>query len=331
VTKNDGFESTIFLDELESRTEEEVTAALAEMRSATAKNVLCPLSLGTNVKNRESGWDRQWWETRFLQAGFRKHPLSMRLQAYESAAQSSSPVMLAFEKIPDAVLARHPLEALKKERDLHMDMLRESGARSDAHLARYQMAAESDSAAAIVVDAACGLGYGSAMLAHQLPQATVIGIDNSDTAIGYARECYAAFFPNLEFHKGDVCDLRRILGRRDCNLLVSFETIEHIPDPDRFLAEAAACMYPGGRFIGSVPNLWIDADGSPGPYHRHIFDFSRFQSLVDSYFRAAAYYRQNAEGGLKGDFGRILRRLENGKPNADDLNKAEWWIVVARR
>jgi SAM-dependent methyltransferase len=331
VAKNDSIENTISLDWLEFRPDDEVIAALAEIRSTSAKYLLCTLSPGMNAKNRESGRDRQWWENHFFKAGFRKHPVSMRLQSCEPAVPPSSPVLLAFEKIPDAALARHPLEALRNERDLHMDMLRESGPRSDAHMARYQLSVDYAAGAAVVVDAACGLGYGSAILAHQLPEARVIGVDNSDTAIGYAQECYAAVFPNLEFHKGDVCDLARILGGRNCDLLVSFETIEHIPEPDCFLAEAARCMRPGAGFIGSVPNLWVDADGSPGPYHMHIFDFPRFQSLVENYFRAVAYFRQNAEGGLKGDFGRILRRLEREQPHPDDLNNAEWWIAAAQR
>jgi len=38
------------------------------------------------------------------------------------------------------------------------------------------------------------------------------------------------------------------------NVIASFETLEHIPNPDAFVAEAARLLRPGGKFICSVPN-----------------------------------------------------------------------------
>jgi 2-polyprenyl-3-methyl-5-hydroxy-6-metoxy-1,4-benzoquinol methylase len=325
--KSDVFESVLCLDWLESCPDDVSALAQDELRRSIKGTLFFPIYRGIHSKNCR----REWWENRFLQSGFRKHPLSMLIHSYESLTKPSTPITLIFEKITDALLSKYPLAALEKERDLHMDMLRESGPRSDAHLARYQLAAEWAKGAAVIVDAACGLGYGSAILARQFPNARVIGIDNSDFAVAYAQDCFGAFLPNLEFHKADICDLPGVLGSRRCDLLVSFESLEHIADPDRFLDKASGWMRPGAMFVGSVPNLWIDSDGGPGPYHLHIFDFQKFQALIEYCFNTVCFYRQNAEGGVKGACGRILRKLEGKQPSFDDLSNAEWWIAVGQK
>jgi 2-polyprenyl-3-methyl-5-hydroxy-6-metoxy-1,4-benzoquinol methylase len=274
--------------------------------------------------------DRRWWEERFFEAGFRKHPCIQKIIPYTSPVHEGASLLLYFEKIPQPANQLYPLSLLKMERDLHMDMLRESGARSDAHIARYQLAAEMAANGDVILDAACGLGYGSALLASQFPSSTVIGLDNSAFAVEYARANFASVLSNVEFYESDVCDVRKVLSGRKLNLLVSFETIEHIPKPEIFLAEATRCMHKDGRFIGSVPNFWVDENGGPGPYHFQVFDFARFQSLLKPFICLDRIFRQNAEHGVKGDFGRILRRIENNQPDQNDLTEAEWWIAAGR-
>ncbi|MHB9007603.1 MAG: methyltransferase domain-containing protein [Limisphaerales bacterium] len=277
-----------------------------------------------------AGRDRAWWETRFFAAGFRKHPLLMRLQPYETLYPEGGALTFVLEKVPAAALERYPLGALAAERDLHMDMFRETGPRSDAHIARYQLAAEFAQAGDVIVDLASGLGYGSALLARQFPNATVIGVDNSLYGVTYARENFARGLPNLEFHLADACDFRW-LGDRKVSLLVSFETIEHVPDPDGFLRGITQRMAPGARFIGSVPNRWVDETGrDPNPFHLQVFDFAKFDALVARHFGLARVVRQNAERGAKGDHGRILRSIPNNQPGPDDEAHAEWWILVGQ-
>jgi SAM-dependent methyltransferase/FMN phosphatase YigB (HAD superfamily) len=179
------------------------------------------------------------------------------------------------------------------------------------------------------VDLACGLGYGSAMLARQFPGATVIGVDNSEFAIEYARLSFGAILPNLEFHQANAGDTAW-LGSRRVNALVSFETIEHIPDPDGFLRTMTRHMPTDGRFIGSVPNSWVDETGKdPNPFHLHVFDLEKFRALVESHFQSLQVFRQNAERGFKGDHGRILKPLPSGKPTPDDAQNAEWCLIAA--
>src|ERR1019366_2858089 len=273
---------------------------------------------------------RAWWEQRLFEAGFRKHPLGMGIQSPADLQAQAGRLTLIFEKVPVAALAEYPLAVLARERNLHMDMLRESGPRSDAHLARCQLAAQHARDGDAIVDVACGLGYGSALLARQFPQATVIGVDNSEFAINYARANFAVNLPNLEFHCADVASPGWLAGRK-VNLLVSFETIEHIPDPDGFLRLMTQNMPPDARFIGSVPNMWVDETGKdPNPFHLHVFDLNKFRQLVGGHFKLSQIVRQNAERGVKGDQGRILRAIPDGQPTPDDECHAERWLLVGK-
>ena len=157
--------------------------------------------------------DRACWEKQFFAAGFRRHLLNQLAVPYESLENESCQITLVFEKIPSAALAQYPLAALKSERDLHMDMLRESGRRSDAHIARYMLARQYLPNAGVVVDAACGLGYGSAILAQSSPSSQVVGIDNSEFATQHcAEKNFVPICSGLAFRQGDVCDLSSFAG-----------------------------------------------------------------------------------------------------------------------
>lgn len=281
---------------------------------------------------RQADRNRQWWEARFIEAGFRKHPLAQAVIPFEALEDHDPTLTLVFEKVPLPILARYPLTMLQAERNLHMDMLREPGIRSDAHLARYELARQHlapDQTGKVVLDAACGLGYGCAVLAEAPGVARVIGVDCSGWAVDYARACYATMAPQLEFHAGDATRLD-FLADASVDAVVSFETLEHLPNPDLLLREFARVLKPGGRFIGSVPNLWIDEQGrNPVPYHFHIYDHAQLRDQIARHFEWRALFRQNAGGGWKRPQPRILREIENQRPAAADEQDAEWWIAVA--
>src|SRR5579883_2152764 len=198
---DDAFQTIVSTDCLEHIAEADVPKALAELYRVTQRYVFIQLA---TTPDRDKRWhltihERTWWEQQFFDAGFRKHPAIQTVQPYESLENDGWQITLAFEKISPAVLAQYPLASLKPERDLHMDMLRESGRRSDAHLARYMLARRFLPSKGLVLDAACGLGYGSAILAHRAPGVRIIGLDASAFAVDYARVNFAGTFSNLEF------------------------------------------------------------------------------------------------------------------------------------
>jgi SAM-dependent methyltransferase len=104
------------------------------------------------------------------------------------------------------------------------------------HLERYLFAGKRVSG--FVLDAACGVGYGSFMLSEV---AEVTGMDIEPEAIEYARTHYAG----PDYRLGDV---QQQDGAYDW--VVSLETIEHLPYPNLALAGFRA----SDNLIVSTPN-----------------------------------------------------------------------------
>src|SRR5689334_12156293 len=100
-----------------------------------------------------------------------------------------------------------------------------------------------------VVDVACGEGYGSALLAASA--ATVTGIDIDAATVAHAARQYGA--ANVRFAVGSAAALP--LPDASADVVVSFETIEHLPAEaqPRMLAEFARVLAPGGIIVLSSP------------------------------------------------------------------------------
>lgn len=81
----------------------------------------------------------------------------------------------------------------------------------------------------VVIDAGCGGGYGSELLAERADE--VIGIDNSGEAIDYAGLHHQQ--PNITFIRAD---LNEVLPDGDC--LVLIEALEHLQRPEELILAA---------------------------------------------------------------------------------------------
>ncbi len=102
----------------------------------------------------------------------------------------------------------------------------------------------------VVLDIACGSGYGSHMISKQCH--TVIGGDYNQTIVDKCIENYQA--ENLTYELANVTSLPYAASTFD--VVVSMETIEHV-DEDAYLSEIARVLKPKGRFILSTPqNEW---------------------------------------------------------------------------
>lgn len=127
----------------------------------------------------------------------------------------------------------------------------------ERHLAAYRWVA-TRAAGRRVLDAGCGEGYGTALLAERARM--VVGIDRPEP-VGVATARYRA--PNLEYR---VADLERLdgLGER-FDLVVSCQVIEHLPDPVGFLRGLLAVTAAGGEIVVTTPNRLMSV--SENPYH----------------------------------------------------------------
>lgn len=96
------------------------------------------------------------------------------------------------------------------------------------HVYRYWLACNELIFSDTVIDAACGFGYGTDMLADVCRQA--IGMDYSRETIAKA----IGMFPSVYFQTKNLDEPLNIGG---FNTLVSFETIEHLKYPERFIEQ----------------------------------------------------------------------------------------------
>lgn len=274
---------------------------------------------------------RVFWEQAWIAAGWRKHARVEVVAPYGELDTLTGPLMLAFEPVSQEALGRYPLEALVAERDLHTDMTRESGRRSDAHMARYTQASQFIKDGDRVIDVACGLGYGTYQLAKMTRASSLLGIDASDYAADYA----TANFPApphaaLRFSVGDAQALTS-LADGSIDFAVSVETLEHLPEPDLLLSELHRVLAPGGRVYASVPNDWSDDTGEdPNPFHFHVYDWPRLHAQFQrNGFTIERAWLQDAGGGQKRHFS--LRSMLEIDPSIGSSIDGEWLLVLARR
>lgn len=152
------------------------------------------------------------------------------------------------------------------------------------HWHRYALAAQA-AAGKRVLDAACGEGYGSALLAQRARE--VVGVDLSAEAVGHARARYGQI-GNLRFETGDVTALPARLGRFD--LISSFETLEHVDAEaqERMLAGFATLLADDGLLLLSSPDkaTYSDATGYRNPFHAHELYLPELRALLARYFPA---------------------------------------------
>jgi SAM-dependent methyltransferase len=133
------------------------------------------------------------------------------------------------------------------------------------HLRRY-LFAQQYVAGKHVLEIACGTGYGGDILQRGGAQ-LVMSMDISLPALNYARHHWQGRF----FAQADAEQLP--LSDNCWEVIVSFETLEHLFNPRRFLEEARRVLRPHGYLILSTPNRLAASPGSDKPYSPyHTFE-----------------------------------------------------------
>jgi len=166
----------------------------------------------------------------------------------------------------------------------------------DAHFARYQRAAASISAGARVLDAGCGVGYGSALLASGRRE--VVGVDVSREAIEDARRAHGAA---ARFVLADVTRLP--FDAEAFDAVTCFEVIEHVAHPHELVHELARVLAPGGLLFLSTPHARIERlhatqEGREGnPYHVSSLLPHALRALLRGNFDAVRLYGQSEDRG----------------------------------
>jgi SAM-dependent methyltransferase len=168
-----------------------------------------------------------------------------------------------------------------------------------------------------VLDCACGEGYGSWLLAGAA--AAVIGVDIDDAAIAHATARYGER-PNLAFVQGSCMQLP--LADAGVDLVVSFETIEHIAEQEAMLAELARVLDRRGALVISSPNKAVyphDADAS-NHFHVHELDRQELGSALAKRFPQQLWYGQ-----------RVLAHSLLWAETVPDERTAQWIALADHR
>lgn len=158
------------------------------------------------------------------------------------------------------------------------------------HWHRYALA-RSLAAGRRVLDAACGEGYGSALLADAGAR-EVLGVDLGAEAVAHARARYGDR-AGLRFEQADATALDH-LPEASFDLVVSFETLEHVAAQERLLDGFARLLAPGGLLLVSTPDkhTYTDLTGEVNPHHVRELYRGEFEALLAARFPAVRLFGQ---------------------------------------
>jgi SAM-dependent methyltransferase len=131
-----------------------------------------------------------------------------------------------------------------------------------------------------VLDIASGEGFGSSLLA--LVARSVTGVDIDEASIRHAAARYPAM--NLAFRPGSATAIP--IADASVDLVVSFETLEHLGEHREMMAEFVRVLRANGRLVISSPNkrVYSDARGYTNEYHVRELYFDEFRDLLQEFF-----------------------------------------------
>src|SRR5207245_77984 len=138
------------------------------------------------------------------------------------------------------------------------------------HIERYQFAKEYLVRGSLL-DLACGVGYGTALLSKDPRISTAVGVDIDNAAIQYAKERYRG--RNATYICSEALDFQ---PDHQFDNIVSLETIEHVDDPQAFFARLVSLLAPGGRLIASVP---VTPSVDANPHHKSNFSIKKIKGM----------------------------------------------------
>jgi 2-polyprenyl-3-methyl-5-hydroxy-6-metoxy-1,4-benzoquinol methylase len=142
-----------------------------------------------------------------------------------------------------------------------------------AHKARYGFAALFLPPEGHVLDAGCGVGYGTQFLARQTP-ASFLAFDACQEAVDYANTVYHS--ENIRYtcvSAGGFVDQHLLKCQNTFDLIVAFEFLEHILSPELLIKKIKQKLSDDGVFVGSVPF----SEGYP--IGNHSFHFKHYDLL----------------------------------------------------
>jgi ubiquinone/menaquinone biosynthesis C-methylase UbiE len=113
-----------------------------------------------------------------------------------------------------------------------------------------------------------------------------LGLDIDEATVTDAKATYKG----CEFRQCDATAL--CVADNSIDLVVSFETIEHLRDQSKFLLECNRVLTPGGYLICSTPNRTMTRWAPDNPYHLHEFTIPEFETALRAVFADVQIFAQ---------------------------------------
>ena len=197
----------------------------------------------------------------------------------------------------------------------------------DEHIYRYIFAA-SLAENKLVLDVACGTGYGVGYMVEK-GAGEVVGVDISMLAVDYAQERLGRN-NKANFICSDAIRLPFVDNAFD--IVVSFETIEHIRQCRKFLDECRRVLKENGLLICSTPNRRIFSPNLAKPINTfHVKEFwpEEFYRLLRRYFASITLYGQCDVKLADNSVDRTNYHVHDF--NDDELMSSAYIIAVAKK
>lgn len=137
----------------------------------------------------------------------------------------------------------------------------------------------------IILEAACGFGYGAAFMSKRCK--AVEALDLAEENIEFGKKTYK--FNNINWIVGDVTKLP--YSNMFFDVYVSFETLEHLPLNlvEGFLSESIRVLKNNGKMVISTPNRAV-RNNIHNPFHIKEYNFLEFDKMLNKYFSSIEYY-----------------------------------------
>jgi 2-polyprenyl-3-methyl-5-hydroxy-6-metoxy-1,4-benzoquinol methylase len=164
-----------------------------------------------------------------------------------------------------------------------------------------------------VLDAGCGVGYGTVELAKQAK--CVVGVDLCRNTVRRAKMRWKS--GNLDFVVADCSWLP--FRERIFDVVTCFEVIEHLTAQETFVADIKKILSEGGILILSTPKPY------GGPYHMHEFTPSELYALLSRYFQEV---KLGVKMTIDSSYLSMQRGLRGRTKSKIKMNRFGWLLVA---